>query len=127
MTELNSKKRGRPPTFSEEVTACVMEYILAVRDAGGVVNTAIVIAAVSDIIRRMKLELLESNGGPVVLPIKKDWAKYLLGKMDFVKQKATTKKSEMIVAYFDELKDNFLMDIKAIATMEEVPGSMILN
>lgn len=56
----------------------------------------------------------------------KDWAKYRLCKMNFMKQKATTKKSNMTVANFDELKDNFLMDIKAIATMEEVPDNIIL-
>ena len=127
VTELHGKKRGRPPTFPEEVTTCVMKYIRAVREAGGVVNSAIVIGAASGIVRRMKPELLESNGGHIVLPIKKDWAKYLLGKMKFVKRKATTKKSKMTVANFDELKDNFLMDIKAIATMEEVPNDMILN
>ena len=127
VTELNSKKRGRPPMFPEEVTTCVMKYIFAVRDAGGVVNTAIVFAAASGIVRRMKPELLESNGGYVVLPVKKDWAKYLLSKMDFVKRKATTKKPKMTVANFDKLKDNFLMDIKAIATIEEVPDDMILN
>ena len=33
----------------------------------------------------------------------------------------------MTVSNFEELKDNFLMDIKAIATMEEVPDEMILN
>ena len=75
----------------------------------------------------MKPELLESNGGHVVLPVKKDWAKYLLSKIDFVKRKATSKKPIMTVANFDELKDNFLMDIKAIATIEEVPDDMILN
>ena len=114
VTELNSKKRGRPPMFPEEVTTCVMKYIFAVRDAGGVVNTAIVFAAASGIVRRMKPELLESNGGYVVLPVKKDWAKYLLSKMDFVKRKATTKKPKMTVANFDELKDNFLMDIMTL-------------
>ena len=51
MTELNSKKRGRPPMFPEKVTTCVMKYILAVHDAGGVVNTAIVIAVASGIVR----------------------------------------------------------------------------
>ena len=47
--------------------------------------------------------------------------------MKFVKRKATTKKSNMTVSNFDELKDNFLMDIKVIATTEEVPDDMILN
>ena len=28
---------------------------------------------------------------------------------------------------FDEMKDNFLMDIKAVVIMEEVPDDMILN
>ena len=117
VTELHGKKRGRPPTFPEEVTSCIMKYIRAVREAGGVINTAIVIGAASGIVRRMKPDLLESNGSHVALPVKKDWAKYLLAQMKFVKRKATTKK----------LKDNFLMDIKAIATMEEVPDEMILN
>ena len=126
ITELHGKKRGRPPTFPEEVTSCVMKYIHAVREAGGVINTAIVIGAALRIVKRMKPDLLESNGGHVVLPVKKDWAKYLLAQMKFVR-KATTKKSKMTVSNFEELKDNFLMDIKAIATMEEVPDEMILN
>ena len=104
-----------------------MKYIRAVREAGGVINTAILIGAASGIVRRMKPDLLESNGGHVALPVKKDWAKYLLAQMKFVKRKATTKKSKMTVSNFEELKDNFLMDIKAIATMEEVPDEMILN
>jgi len=46
--------------------------------------------------------------------------------MKFVKRKATTKKSAT-VSNFDEIKDNFLMDIKAVVIMEEVPNDMILN
>ena len=72
----------------------------AVREARGVINSAIV-------------------------TVKKDWAKYLLSKMKFVKRKASTKKSAMItVSNFD---DNFLMDIKAVVVKEEVPDDMILN
>jgi len=127
VTELHGKKRGWPPVFPEEVTTCVMKYIHAVHEAGGVVNTAIVTGVVSGIVRHMNPDLLECNGGHVILPVKKDWAKYLLAKMKFVKQKATTKKSKMTVSNFDELKDNFLMDIKAIVTMEEVSDEMILN
>ena len=101
-----------------------MKYIHAVRDAEGVINTVIVIGATSGTVKRLKPELLECNGGYVVLPVKKDWAKYLLSKMKFVKRKATTKKSAITVSNF---KDNFLMDIKAVVVMEEVPGDMILN
>ena len=57
VTELHGKKRGRPPTFPEEIITCVMKYICAVREAGGVVNTAIVTGTASGIVRRMKPEL----------------------------------------------------------------------
>ena len=105
----------------------MIKYIHGVRDAGGVINTAIVIGAMSGIVKRLKPELLECNGGYVVLPVKKDWAKYLLSKMKFVKRKATTTKSAITVSNFDEIKDNFLMDIKAVVVMEQVPDDMILN
>ena len=104
-----------------------MTYIHAVHEAGGVVNTAIIDGAASGIVRCMKSEILECNGGHLALPVKKDWAKYLLAQIKFVKRKATTKKCKITVSKFDELKDNFLMDIKAIVTMEEVPNEMILN
>jgi len=121
VTELHGKKRGRPPTLPEEMLTYVMKYIHAVHEAGGVINTAIVIGATSGIVRRLRPELLECNGGSVVLPMKKDWAKYLLSKMKFVKRKATTKKSKVTVSNFDEIKEIFLMDIKAVVVMEEVP------
>ena len=98
-----------------------MKYIRAVCEAGGVINTAIIIGAASGIARHMKPDLLESNGGHVALPVKKDWAKYLLVQMKFVKRKVTTKKSKMTVSNFEELKDNFLMDIKAIAPWRKYP------
>ena len=79
-------------------------------NAGGVINTAIVIGAMSEIVKRLKPELLECNGGYVVLPIKKDWAKYLLSKIKLVKRKATTTESAITVSNFDEIKDNFLME-----------------
>ena len=97
------------------------------RDAGGVINTAIVTGATSEIVKRLKPELSECNGGYVALPVKKDWAKYLLLKMKFVKRKATAKKSAITASNFDEIKDNFLMDIKAVVIMEEVPDDVILN
>jgi len=57
VTELHGKKRGRPPTLPDEVVTYMMKYIHAVRDTGGVINTAIVISAMSGIVKRLKLEL----------------------------------------------------------------------
>ena len=109
----------------DKITTLLMKYIRTIRDAGGIINTAIVIAAGLGILKKIDPGLLECNGGHVVL--QKSWAKYLLNKMDFVKRKATTKKPKFMVSKFEELKDQFLMDIKAIASMEDIPNDMIVN
>ena len=57
----------------------------------------------------------------------KSWAKYLLTKMNFVKRKATTKKPKFSVSNFEEIKSQFLMDIMAAVTMEEIPDEMVIN
>ena len=87
--ELVSKKRGRSPTPPEDITRELMEYIQATCDKGGIVNTAIVIAAGTGMVKWRDPSLLECNGGYVTL--KKSWAKYLLCKMNFVKSRAMTK------------------------------------
>ena len=125
VTELKSKKRGRPSMLPDKITTLLMKYIHTIRDAGGIINTAIVIAAGLGIVKKIDPGLLECNDGHVVL--QKSWAKYLLNKMDFVKRKATTKKPKFMVSNFEELKDQFLMDIKAIASMEDIPNDMIVN
>jgi len=87
-----------------------MRYISAICDTGGIINTAITIAAGLGIVKRMDLKLLEYNGGHVVL--QKRWAKFLPGKVMFVKCKAITKKPMFTVANFEELKSQFLIDIR---------------
>ena len=89
VVELVGKKRGRPSTLLEDIISELMEYIRAIRDNGGIVNTAIVIAAGTGMLKWRDPSLLECNGRYVTL--KKSWAKYLLCKMNFVKRKATTK------------------------------------
>ena len=85
MTKLHGKKRGRPLTYLEEVTTCVIKYIRTVREAGGVVNTAIIVGVALGIVRHIKPAILECNGGHLALPENKDWAKYLLAQVTFVK------------------------------------------
>ena len=52
---------------------------------------------------------------------------YLLAKMNFVKQKTTTQKPKVTVSNFEEVISQYLMDIKVIVTMEEIPDDMVLN
>ena len=124
IVELHGKRRGRPSTLSDELTEELKAYILAVRDAGGVVNTAIVMAAGTGVLRQKDPGSLECNGG--TLTLKKSWAKYLLGKMNFVKRKATTRAKSM-VHNFDEVKQQFLQDVSAVVTFEEIPDALIVN
>ena len=62
--------------------------------------------------------------GHVVL--RKGWAKYFLGRMQFVKRKATTKAKPAILN-FEEIKQQYLMDIKAVVEMAEIPKDLIVN
>lgn len=78
---LEGKKRGRP-LLPDSVTADIKCYIRALRDAGSVVNNAIVLAAATGILRRKYPTSLQCNGCHIIL--KKSWAKYLLKTMDFV-------------------------------------------
>ena len=89
VAEFVGKNRGRPSTLPEDITKDLIEYIRAICESGGVVNTAIVIAAGMGMVKRRDPTLLECNGGYVTL--KKSWAKYLLCKLNFVKRKAITK------------------------------------
>ena len=50
---------------------------------------------------------------------------YLLRKMNFVKRKATT--SKVTVEHFDKLKEQYLLDIKVVVELEEIPKDVIIN
>ena len=71
-----------------------------------VVNTAIVIAAETGMVKRKDPTLLECNGRYVTL--KKSWAKYLLNKMNYIKQKATSK-CKVDVKNFEQAKGEYLI------------------
>ena len=108
----------------DSVTPDIMCYICTFRDAGVMVNTAIVLAAATSISQRKDPTSLQCNGGHTIL--KKSWAKYLLKTMDFVKCRATTKHVSNL-HNFDCVRDQYLLDIKAVEQLEELPDSLIIN
>ena len=67
VTTIEEKKRGRPSMLPKDITSHLAKYIHAIRDAGGIINTAIVIAAGMGIVKKVNPALLECNGGYVVL------------------------------------------------------------
>ena len=60
--------------LSNELSKDLWLYIEAIRTAGGVVNTAILIAATTGMLQVRDPAALECNGGHIVL--RKDLAKY---------------------------------------------------
>ena len=120
-------KMGRPLLIGEKCDKEVQAYVMALREVGTVVNTVIVRAAATAILRRRSPGLLastRSDGGGVVLT--KDWARYLLQRMGFVKRKATTK-AKNTEENIDAVKSDFLFEIKVIVALEEIPPELIIN
>jgi len=64
--------------LSDKLSKDLRLYIRTIREAGGVVNTSIVIAAGTGIVQHREPMSLECNGGHIAL--KKSWAKYFRGK-----------------------------------------------
>ena len=122
--ELPNKKAGRPLMLGEALDGQVKAYLTELGRVGGVANIAIAMASARGIVRKKDSRMLAENGGYVVFT--KDWAHYLLLCMGYVKRKANSK-VKITVSNFEELKVNFLCDIKAIVLMEEIPSSLILN
>ena len=110
--------------LGEDLDKQVQAYLLELGKVGGVVNREIAIASARGIVRKKDSRVLAENGGHVLLT--KDWAYYLLLRMGYVKRKANSK-VKITVENFEEMKYNFLCEIKDIVMMEEIPSSMILN
>ncbi len=81
-------------------------------------------ACAEGIVRSKDSNLLFSKGGHIALT--KDWAKSILHRMGLVKRRASTK-SEVSVENFEELKEQYLIDIKANVVMDEIPDELVIN
>ena len=102
----------------------VQAYLTYLRSTGLPVNTAITLGVAEEIVKNEDSNLLATNGGHIVLT--KYWAKGLLTRMGFVKRRSTTT-AKVNVSNFDEVRRQFLVDVKTIADMEEIPFSLIIN
>ena len=58
--------------------------------------------------------------------LNKGWAQYLLHRMGYVKRKATTK-AKVTVENFAAVKEDYLLEIKQVITMDEIPADLIIN
>ena len=82
--QLPPKKKACPLLIGEELDRQVRDYLQVLRKNEAPVNTAVVIACSDGIVRRKDANLLAINGGSITLS--KDWAKYILKRMGWVKR-----------------------------------------
>ena len=99
-------------------------YIKAVREGGGVITMAITMTTATAILRRADRNLLSDNWGPI--DITTNWAKSLLYRMGFVKRRGSTA-MKMTIVCFEAIKEQFILDVKAVMEMEDVPPVLVFN
>ena len=84
-------------------------------------NNSVVIGIIKGIMRDTDSNLLAENGGPIT--VGKEAARRLLGRMQFVKRRGTTK-AKVVPSDFQA---QFLGDIRSIVIFENIPAKLILN
>jgi len=99
----------------------VCAYIKELHASGCPINTAIVIATGVGIVKHCDSSLFFENSGHISLT--KDWAKYLLHRMNFVTRRSSSA-AKVSVTNFVQLKSQFLYDIQSIVEMEDIPSNL---
>jgi len=124
LTTLPPLKRGRPVLLGDKLDNAVINHVKAIRNEGGVVNSAIVIATARGILKDTNRGLLEENGGPISL--NKTWAKSILKRMGWVKRKGT-KAARKLPENFENVRSDFLDTIAKTVKDCSIPKSMMVN
>ena len=118
--ELLLSKTGRPFKLGKELDKQAREYVQDLRAKGLAINTAVVIASAEGVLMHKDANLLKQ------INLTEGWAKYLLQRMGFVKRKATTK-AKISAEDFEEIKKDYLLDIKVVVAKDEIPMKLIIN
>ena len=119
------KKRGKPLLLGEDLDKVVQNYLEKLREFGGCVSSGIVVVAARGIVLTYDRSLLKEFGGHIELT--KFWARSLIKRMKYVKRRATTTKSKMMINNVEELKMGFYNDLVSIIKMMDIPSSLVMN
>ena len=121
---LPPSKWGWPLLIADKLDYKVRAYIRSVQKAGGPVTTTITMSTGRAIANQHDPQLLVENDGPLWLNT--TWAKSLLHRMSYVKRKGCSAK-KLQVHDFEGVKQQYLIDIRAVFTLEEIPKDLILH
>ena len=121
---LPSKKRGRPPILGIKLDEKLQDKILSMRKHQAAVSSSIVIGLGQGLLLKHNKSLLSDFGGPITL--NKAWAHCVLRRMGFTKRRGNSK-SKLAVDNFENVKEQYLTDIRSVVKMEDIPDALILN
>ena len=119
VTTLPERKWGRAPLLGEKLDTYLKSYIIAMRAKGTPVGSNIVIGVAWEILLKHNRSALE---GGTVQPFK-GWAKQVLG---FTRRRANSK-AKITPSNFEEIMKMFIIEIKAVVAIEEVPPQPAIN
>ena len=83
-------------------------------------------ASAEGIVKSKDVNLLKENGSFGGIEITKGWSHGLLGQMGLVKCRACTK-NKVTPEYFDNVKEQFLLDIIRLVDLEQILPALIIN
>ena len=121
---LPKEPRGRPLLLPSDIDKVVQEHLRAMRASGGPVNRKIAIASALGITRALAPSLLLDSGGH--LRLTKTWADSILRRIGYVKRKGT-KAARKLPDNFDDLRSEFLQNIKRVVQEKEIPDDLVIN
>ena len=124
VSSLPVKQCGRPPLLGAKCDTLLKKLIVSMRSRGSPVGTAVVCGVGRGIMLKHERASLEEFGGTVRL--NKEWAKSVLRRLGYTKRRGNSK-SKILPENFEKIKEQFLIDIKSVVKMEDIPGELILN
>ena len=124
VNSLDGKKRGRPPLLGTKLDLLLQERIKAMRERGTSIGSGTVIGIGRGILLKHEKSSLHEFGGPITLS--KDWAVGVLRRMQFTKRRANSK-SKVLPSNFDDIKEQFLLDIRSVVVMEDIPKQLLIG
>ena len=116
--------KGCPLLLGDKLDDQVKSYVQYLRTKGTPVNTTVVLGIASRIVKNHESSLLASNGGHIVLG--KPRAKHLLSCTGYVKRRGRTA-AKVAVSNYEELRQQFLLDIKVVVKLEEIPSELVIK
>ena len=124
LNSLDGKKRGRPPLLGTKLDLLLQERIIPMRERGTSIGSGTVIGIGRGILLKHEKSRLHKFGGPITLS--KDWAIGVLRRMQFTNRRANSK-SKVLPSNFDDIEEHFLLDIRSVVVMEDIPKQLLIN